>query len=154
MRVYLVRHGDANPGDVDPARGLSAKGLRDVQKMAAFLKPFAIQVAAVWQSGKTRAAQTAEILARAVTSREGVTVREGLAPNDAIGPVRESLNTGTDDVMVVGHLPFLGKLASSLVADDKGADVVAFHAGAVVCLERDDDGDWYVVWMMNPQTLP
>ena len=47
MRVYLVRHGDANPKEVDPHRGLSAKGLRDVQKMAAFLKPLGIQVGAM-----------------------------------------------------------------------------------------------------------
>lgn len=154
MRVYLVRHGDANPKAVDPNRGLSAKGLRDVQKMAAFLKPLGLRAGVVWHSGKARAAQTAQIMATAVASDAGVVQREGLAPNDPTKLLRKALAQADDDLMIVGHLPFLGKLASALVAGDEAAGVVDFPAGAAVCVERHGEATWAVVWMLIPDVLP
>ncbi len=38
--------------------------------------------------------------------------------------------------MIVGHLPFLGKLAALLVADNEETEIVAFRFGCVVCVER------------------
>jgi phosphohistidine phosphatase len=52
--------------------------------------------------------------------------------------------------MIVGHLPFMEKLASLLVAGSEDADIVAFQMGGVVCLERDDVGVWRVRWMVTP----
>ena len=154
MRVYLVRHGDAKPKDVDPNRGLSAKGLRDVQQVAAFLKPLGIRVSTIWHSGKTRASQTAQTMATVVTSQEGVVEHEGLAPNDPIGPVKKALRKADADVMIVGHLPSLSRLASALVVGDEAAEVITFPAGGVLCVERDDEGDWAIAWMMVPALVP
>ena len=153
MRAYLVQHGEARSKDVDPERRLTEKGVRDVEKVSCFLEPLGLCVSAVWHSGKARAAQTAEILGRSVKAARGAVAREGLAPNDPVGPVKEEIAGAQKDLMVVGHLPFLARLASSLVADES-TQVVAFRQGGVVCLERDEEGSWSVVWAVVPDLLP
>jgi phosphohistidine phosphatase len=154
MRLYLVQHGEARPEAVDPQRHLTDQGVRDTEKVADFLRPLSLSVAEVWHSGKPRARQTAELLAAAFSAREGVIHREGLAPKDPAGPVREAVEQSARDLMIVGHLPFLGKLAASLVVGDEARDVLAFRYAGVVCLERDDGGrDWKVAWMIAPDLL-
>ena len=153
MRLYLVQHGEAKLKEDDPQRHLTEKGQQDVRKAADFVKPFALTADAVWHSGKARAAQTAEVLASAIAVSQGVLQREGLAPNDPIGPIAKELSSLDEDVMIVGHMPFLGKLASALIAGDESADAVAFQQGGIVCLERDKDGAWRLRWMVIPQLL-
>lgn len=156
MRLYLVQHGEARPETVDPQRHLTDKGLHEVTRVAEFLRPLKLPVAAVWHSGKPRARQTAEVLAAALSAREGVVRREGLAPKDPAGPVRGAVGRAAEDLMIVGHLPSLGRLAALLVAGDESREVVAFRYGGVACLERDDGGgggDWKVAWMVTPDLL-
>jgi len=52
-----------------------------------------------------------------------------------------------------GHLPFMSKLVSALVAGDEEAPMVAFQPGSMVCVERDSEGRWQIVWMIRPDTL-
>ncbi len=58
-----------------------------------------------------------------------------------------------DDMVVVGHLPNVGKLVARLVSGREDAGVVAFRPGAVVCLERGEDGSWTIAWMLHPDLL-
>ena len=153
MKVYLIRHGDAVSSDVDSQRPLSGQGRADVGKVASFLKPLEISVEHVWHSGKLRAAQTAEILAGAVTAAKGCTPREGLKPNDNASAMADELEAHDEDLMIVGHLPFLWNLVSLLAAGRETADVVAFDAGATVCLERRDHGAWQIGWMITTGLL-
>ena len=83
-----------------------------------------------------------------------VAQHDGLKPNDAIGPVEDELIEANEDLMIVGHLPFLSKLASALVANSESADVIRFQQGGVVCLERNEDLAWSVRWMVIPELLP
>ena len=153
MRLYLVQHGQARPKSEDPERNLSEEGIRDTERVAAFLRPLNLALAAVWQSGKARAHKTAEILASAVESAQGVVERKGIAPLDPVQPLIEELDTHTDDLMIVGHLPFMNKLASALAAGSDDADAVAFRNSGVVCLERDDRGKWRMLWTVLPEIL-
>lgn len=157
MRLYLVQHGEAKPKQQDPQRHLTEKGLRDVRKAADFIRPLGLSVDAVWHSGKARAARTAEILASVITVSQGALQREGLAPNDPVGVTAKELSSFDEDLMIVGHMPFLGKLASALVAGDESADesadVVAFQQGGIICLERDEGGAWRLGWMVIPELL-
>jgi phosphohistidine phosphatase len=154
MKLYLVQHGEAKSKDVDPDRHLTEKGARDAERTAAFLKPLGLTVQAIWHSGKPRAAQTAEILARSLAPTDGVVERPGLAPNDAVEPAAEEANRAVDDLAIVGHLPFLARLAALIVAGAAEEGVVAFRNGGVVCLERDDGGAWSVLWDVIPDLLP
>jgi len=58
-----------------------------------------------------------------------------------------------DNVMLVGHLPHLSRLSGLLISGDPDRKVIEFKNGGVVCLERDDEGNWSVVWIIIPQIL-
>lgn len=153
MRVYLVQHGQAASKDIDPARPLTEAGRRDVEKVSTFVRRLGLRVRTILHSGKTRAVQTAEILASSLEASSGTLSREGLAPSDPVEPLIEELTNAQEDLVVVGHLPFLAKLASALLTDSESLDVVAFRQGGIVCIERGDDATWRLLWMVNPQLL-
>jgi len=60
--------------------------------------------------------------------------------------------------MLVGHLPFMEKLAARLVTGKKKRRAVTFEKGGVLCLEPDEDteadeGEWTVRWYLTPSLL-
>jgi len=152
MRLYLVQHGEAVPEDVDPDRPLSDIGRADVSRVAGFLAEAGVPVDRILHSGKTRARQTADAFAAALAPGAVVAQTEGgIVPKDPTDWLAEAAAAWTDDVLVVGHLPFMGRVVSRLVAGNEDAGVVAFTPGTVVCLERDDDsGAWAVAAMVGP----
>jgi phosphohistidine phosphatase len=116
MKLYLVQHAKAASKQADLQRPLTEEGLHDIRKVAAFIKPLNLRVDYLWHSGKVRAAQTAEALAKVIEINKAETARDGLGPNDDVAALRDELASSQHDVMVVGHLPFLAKLASLLLA--------------------------------------
>ncbi len=153
MRVYLVQHAKAASKQVDPERALTEKGLCEIRKVAAFIKPLNWCVDYLWHSGKRRAEQTAEILAEVVRINEAKIARDGLGPNDDVTVLRDELVSLGRDVMIVGHLPFLSKLASLLLAGSESAGTVAFKQGGIACLSRSDQNQWQIDWMVIPELL-
>ena len=153
MKVYLVQHAKAAHKEIDPDRSLTEEGLRDIQKVAEFVKPSNLSVDYLWHSGKKRAEQTAEVLAEAVKVKKGVTARDGLAPNDDVTALANELAAATEDIAIVGHLPFLAKLASLLSTNSESANTVAFKNGGIVCLTRPDENQWQIDWMVIPELL-
>ena len=153
MRVYLVQHGESRPEEEDPQRSLTDAGVRNVQKIARFLRPLDLKLETIWHSGKHRAQQTAEILDGAVSTSQGILQRNGLAPKDPVAPVKQAIEESVGDLMIVSHLPFLGKLAALLVAGNEEAEIASFRFGCVVCVERIEDGPWKLAWMIVPALL-
>jgi phosphohistidine phosphatase len=153
MKVYLVQHGEAKSEEEDPQRRLTDKGIGEVQTVANFLRPLKLTVNAIWHSGKPRAQQTGELLAKAIGALDRIVQHEGLGPKDQVTATKEALEQTSGDVMIVGHLPFLGKLAALLVTGNEEAEIVEFHFGSVVCIEQRNHGKWKVAWMIRPALL-
>jgi len=154
MRLYLVQHGEAKSKQEDPERSLTDSGVRAVGKVAGWIRAQGLTVHAIWHSSKQRAVQTAEILSPAFHTESGPVERDGLAPRDDVGPILKDVLANGQDLVLVGHLPFLDRLASRLVAADESAGVVAFRYGCMVCLEQDEAEAWQVRWMLIPELLP
>ena len=150
MRLYLVQHGDAVPEQADPQRPLSAAGRRQVEAIARLLASAGVRPARTAHSGKLRAQQTAELLAKACSPDHGVEAAAGLSPNDPVKPVARMVASLSADTMLVGHLPFMARLAGRLVTGDEHVEVAAFVPGTVLCLEPAADDRWRVVWMVRP----
>jgi phosphohistidine phosphatase len=91
-------------------------------------------------------------MAENLNIEKSISETDGLAPMDDASIWAERLNKRTNALMLVGHLPHLGKLASLLLCSEKERNVVAFKMGGVVCLKRDDIG-WSLQWMITPETL-
>ncbi len=154
MKLYPIQHGEAAPEEVDPSRPLTAKGRSDLQKTAFFLKGAGVAPNLILHSGKTRARQTAEIISAQLGPDCQVREREGLGPNDSVLALAKEISGTRDDLMIVGHLPFLGKLASLLLSGSESKNGVAFRQGGVVCLQRNEDQSWQVAWMVTPELFP
>jgi phosphohistidine phosphatase len=153
MKLYLIQHGAALAKEVDPARPLSESGLQDVQAMAEFLTGAGIRVERVWHSGKLRAEQTAHLLVKAVLPRGRMEKVGGIGPNDDVAGFVSDADVWEQDILVVGHLPFLSRLVARLVAGDPELELVQFLPGSVVCLERCEIDRWMLLWMLRPELL-
>jgi phosphohistidine phosphatase len=153
MKLYLVQHAKAAPTEVNPQRPLTEEGRRDVQKVAAFIKPLNLCVDYLWHSGKRRAAETAELLAEVIDIKEPTIARDGLGPNDNITALRDELVSSQQDIMVVGHLPFLSKLASLLLTGSESAETVAFKNAGIACLNCSETNQWQIDWVITPELI-
>ncbi len=152
MKLYLVQHGKAVPEEVDRQRPLTEEGRREVEKVAAFVKKLDLNVDYLWHSGKKRAEQTTEELTKVVKVKKKSCAREGLAPNDDVAVIKGEL-AASGDVLIVGHLPFLSKLASLLLTGSESAGVVVFRNGGIVCLSFSDQKRWQLEWAITPELL-
>ncbi len=150
MKIYLVRHGEAEPKSVDPTRPLTERGRQEAQRMAAYMGRLGLEVHQIRHSGKTRAEQTATIFGERLSPPGGIVAVSGLAPNDDVRPVAAELMRHSQAVMLVGHLPFLARLAGLLLSGDPNRPVVQFCEVAVVCLARQGDR-WLVEWLLTPE---
>lgn len=148
MLIYLVRHGKAEAGGHDAARRLTAGGRKAVRRVARKLANAGVRVDRIEHSGLIRAQETAEILAQAVGGE--VRAVDGLGSSDDVVPVARRLGSeGGDSLMLVGHLPFMGCLASYLLTGAEDSLSLHFRTGAVTCLSA-DEGAWALEWLLPP----
>jgi phosphohistidine phosphatase len=153
MRAYLVQHGKSHTKEEDPDRSLTDEGRAELSRMAAFAaRSGQVTIGRIWNSGKTRAAQSAQILADALMPPLGVRSADGMSPTDPPQLWAERLPQMSQDVMLVGHLPHLARLASFLLTGDSDRDVVYFENGGIVCLEH-DGAQWTLRWSVVPRLL-
>ena len=153
MFLYLVQHAEAQRKEEDPARDLTEKGRKDIENLADYLKRLNVQVKQIWHSGKTRAQSTADVLARDLKPPAGVSQDSGLAPLDDPAIWAGRIAKMDEDILLVGHLPHLAKLAAILMTGDEEKSVINFQMGGVVCLERMEAGQWAVDWMVVPKMI-
>jgi phosphohistidine phosphatase len=152
MNVYLVQHAYAKSEQEDSERPLSEKGWADIRKIADFVfKKGNISVKEIFHSGKMRARQTAEVLAEKLNSiaKEA----DGLKPMDDPSIWAERLTKRKEDIMLVGHLPHLSRLASLLLCQNAEKTLVEFQQGCIVCIGTENFINWSIRWMVTPNLL-
>jgi phosphohistidine phosphatase len=151
MALYLVQHGKSLPKDQDPDQGLSREGMADVERIAGVARGYGVRLAAIRHSGKKRALQTAEIFAAALNPEKGVETMDGINPLDNVAAVAPTLRSD-DNVMLVGHLPFMERLTSYLTTGATDRLIFKFQNGGIVCLDQDQDSkSWYIKWTLMPR---
>ena len=156
MEIYLIQHAESVSEREDPARPLSEQGKGTMEKIGGFAARLKIKPDVIFHSGKLRAKQTAEILARSLQLLDKVRERQGLGPSDDVEPVarwlREESARGVVGIAIVGHLPFLDKLASLVVAENEDLGVLSFQNGAIAKLvPQPSDNRYAVQWVITRQ---
>ncbi len=91
-------------------------------------------------SGKTRARETAEILGDVLPPREGVVATSDLGPLDDVEPVAEALDQEVEPMILVGHLPFMERLAGRLLTGRVEQPVIEFNNAGIACPEKMNSG--------------
>jgi phosphohistidine phosphatase len=112
MRVYLVRHAEAEPGEPDELRTLTPHGRRQAQELAKRFARRGILPEVVLSSPLLRARQTAD----AIAAGTGVAAEpdERLAPGATADDLRAAVAGRGDIVVVVGHQPDCGQIAAAI----------------------------------------
>ena len=154
MKLYCARHGHAEQSpDQYGERPLSLEGIKEISKVAAYLKHQLINITHVKYSGKLRTQQSAVILADAVANEQALEASELLGIDYPTIPLIESIQQWHDDTMLVGHMPFMSQLVSALILGNDSYDIVRFYPGTIVCLEQ-LEGRWILNWMLHPSLVP
>ena len=112
MRVYLVRHGQAEPGQPDDLRPLTPRGREQARLVALHLDAEQAPPDAVVSSPLLRARETAEEIGRAFGVE--AEVDERLAPGATPEDLRAAVAGRGQTVVAIGHEPDCGRAAAEL----------------------------------------
>jgi phosphohistidine phosphatase len=153
MLIYLVQHADAKKEEEDPARPLSERGMKDIEKVASYVSQLGVKIHKIFHSNKLRAKQTAEILTAILKPDKGMSEVNGLAPLDDPNIWATRLKDVPDDIILVGHLPHLARLSSLLLCGNADKNTVSFRMAGIVCLKMDELGVWSLQWMLTPEII-
>lgn len=136
MELILWRHADAEDGSPDMERALTAKGLRQAAKMGDWLNRSLPGNCRILVSPALRTVQTAQALGRKFKTHPG------LAPDASAESILAAARwpNGRESVLIVGHQPTLGQVASLLIC---GAEQSWTIRKANICwiAQKADDGD-------------
>jgi phosphohistidine phosphatase len=109
MRLIIVRHAEAAPGDPDEMRPLTPEGREQARGLAGELRERGIDADAVLTSPLLRARETAAALAQGEPQ-----IDERLAPGATATDLREAIDGRGETVIVVGHQPDCGEAVLAL----------------------------------------
>lgn len=145
MNVFLLRHGDAVSANENPARPLSPGGRQEIERTARIALERNVVISVIYHSGILRAFESAEIMGRLLAPTLSLEEHAGLLPEDDPAIVKAELEGAEHSILLVGHLPYLNRLAALLVNGDPDRAVVEFLPAMMACLAKVNDR-WKVVW--------
>jgi phosphohistidine phosphatase len=150
MDLILWRHCEAEPGEPDLGRRLTSKGTKQAERMAEWLERHLPDSCRILVSPADRAQQTAAAL-----QRKSRTVPE-LGPGASVTAALAAANwpDSREPVMLVGHQPTLGMIASFLLSGEEAYWSV--RKGAVWWLSnrvRDDGAAIVLKVVIGPDFL-
>ncbi len=153
MALFLVQHGISAPKDIDPEKGLSDFGREQTNRIAQVAKGYKIPVQKIVHSGKKRAEQTAGIFHEALALKTPMKMISGIKPMDDARSFAATIEL-KENLMVVGHMPFMERLVSFLTTGAESCRVFKFQNSGIVCLDmeggEDHEEDWFIKWTLNP----
>ena len=134
MDLILWRHAEAEPGEPDLGRRLTAKGHKQAERMAAWLDSHLPDTTRVLVSPADRAQQTAQALKRKFRTVDD------LGPGASVSALLAAAGwpDAREPVLVVGHQPTLGEAAAFLLSGEEAYWSV--KKGAVWWLTNRDRG--------------
>ncbi len=162
MHIYLLRHGIAAPANEenqfsDAKRALTPEGVTKMREVSAGLKKLGVTFDLVASSPLLRAKETADIVVEGLKIKEPTREWKQLEPDRSVEELISQLqkHQQKSSVLLVGHQPFMGFLASYLVF---GSDKVslAFKKGGICCVQVDElppKSAGELVWMLPPKIL-
>ena len=151
MELILWRHAEAEPGSLELAdehRALTPKGQRHAARMGAWLERKLPAECRILVSPATRCVQTADALGRRYK------VAEALSTASSAEAIIEACGwpTHRQPVLVVGHQPLLGDVASLLLCGQK--QDWRIRKGGVFWIEhKASDGMPYIRLVAGPDGI-
>ena len=160
MNVYILRHAIATergakqyPNDDRP---LTKEGVRKMKEAAPAIRTIAGHVDVILSSPLVRAHDTAKIAAKALKYRYQILLRDELLPEAPAAEILTYLRRFKEaaNVLIVGHEPLLGTIASALLGSATTA--IEFKKGALCCISTPklpSDTPGTLLWHLTPKQL-
>ncbi|MGH9407312.1 MAG: phosphohistidine phosphatase SixA [Terriglobia bacterium] len=162
--IYLMRHGIAADRDPsgsadDSKRPLTAEGKLKLRASAKGLKRLGVDWDWIVSSPLKRAVETADVVAEELETAAARDLCEALAPEDGSAQKLISFLSQYPDrasVLLVGHNPSIGELASELIGANRDAGV-EFKKGGCCLITYNEfptaktSGD--LAWLLTPRVL-
>lgn len=156
MKLYFLRHAEAEDGPVDEKRKLTQKGRRDSRKLGRYLRDLDVQFDRSFTSPLVRAVETAECVLKACGSR-----RRG-----ALKEVRELTNATSEaaflrwlkklpnceSVLLVGHEPSISGHVRALLGLES-MDALPLAKGAIARVDTEDRRHGSLRMLLGPKQL-
>jgi phosphohistidine phosphatase len=140
MKIFFMRHAEAEDGPVDATRALTVKGRRDARAMGRFFRRADLVFDYALTSPLVRAQQTAEeVLKQCPMERKKRLVRSRALLNDAgVTALTRSLAkmSGDANILLVGHEPSLSAHVRRFLGMDRGTSL-PLSKGAVARVDVD-----------------
>jgi phosphohistidine phosphatase len=131
VRLYLVRHAEAEPGDPDELRRLTPEGIRQARELGASLRSEGLKPDAILTSPLLRARETGDELGMALGTNPETDER--LAPGATADGLRAAVSGRGEVVVAIGHQPDFGQIAAAL----SGGPEPRFPAGGLAVVDLD-----------------
>jgi phosphohistidine phosphatase SixA len=156
MKVILVHHANALSADEDPARHLSAQGVKESERLGRFLKAQGISPARILHSDKQWTLETGERVAEAMgATGKTATAAYEINTDDAVDPFIAEINASNGDIIMTGHSDYIVRAASKLLTGDESNQAIEVKPGngTAFCLEGSGD-NWVLAWGWRQEQLP
>ena len=154
VNVILTQHAEAKRKEEDPQRNITDKGREETEKIARFfINNVDVKIDKIIHSTKLRAKQTAEILSRYIRPAKGMVEESDLEPKADPSIWANKLRDINENIIIVGHLPHLSRLTSLLLTGNSEIEIVRFRYSNMVCLERNENGEWRILWIIRPDII-
>ena len=150
MELILWRHAEAEMGEPDEGRALTAKGHKQAWKMAEWLDHNLPNSCKILVSPATRTIQTAEALGRKFK------IVDELAPDSTAKRILSAAHwpDSREPVLIVGHQPTLGQLAALLLTGtQQDWTIRKGNVWWIVQRERGETAGNYIRAVMAPDLL-
>ncbi len=146
MNLILMRHGDAIDEQTDPKRPLTVQGRHDVRESATFItKEMVSNHYKIIHGPKLRAKETALIIHNKLKN-SNISENKEMLPSSSANKWFTRLSKESEDILIVGHLPFLDDLCNLLSTQKK---IDHFHTASVKIFSFKDS-----VWKMDKSFDP
>ena len=160
MEIYILRHGIAVPrgtaGYPNDDRPLTEEGIQKMKSVAKGIAQVVKRIDLILTSPMLRALETAKITAKSIEGKAKAEVCKELLPGNPVNGIIEHLQKQKDKnrILLVGHEPDLGLIASSLLGS--GKSLVELKKGSlcridVSSLPPPEPGK--LVWLLTPRQL-
>jgi phosphohistidine phosphatase len=136
MALYLIQHGKSLPKDQDPDQGLSEDGTTETERIASQAQDYGVSVSQIRHSVKTRARQTAQILARALKPQNDIQEISGIKPMDDVAVCAAKIDPDENVMLITGSID---------------QPLIKFQNSGIVCLDKDPGTQaWVIKWTLMP----
>lgn len=162
MVIYLVRHGEAvtledAASKNDEDRNLTIEGKEKLYQFSRTFKSIDVQSDLILTSPYKRAYETASIFSEAMDSTTKLEECDLLKPGESVEAFINHLHKRKDfsSVLIVGHEPFLGNLASTLISGKSSLNI-RFKKGGICRIEISElppKGIGELVYLLTPKII-